>query len=84
MYSTRQYIIFPVTEIPKIDFNEVLETSQYTLRRSVDQTKTFVKWPGEQPTCIDSLLNTEGPYTYEEIIAIMSTPEWTPSISDIL
>jgi hypothetical protein len=60
-----------------IDFNHVLETSVYTLRVSVDGTKTFVKWDGEQPACIASLTSTEGPYTHSEILAIMDTAEWT-------
>lgn len=44
MYSNRNYIIFNVSEIDKVDFNQVLETSAETLRRSVDGTKTFIKW----------------------------------------
>lgn len=44
MYENRNYLIFSVTEIDKIDFSKVCETSPETLRRSVDGTKTFVKW----------------------------------------
>ena len=44
MYSNRNYIIFNVSEVDKVDFNQVLETSAETLRRSVDGTKTFIKW----------------------------------------
>ena len=76
-YENRQYMIFNVSELPQIDFSQVLETSAETVRKSVDGTKTFVKWDGEQPLCVSSLTTKEGPYTYEEILQILSGPEWT-------
>ena len=83
MYSTREYLIFPITELSKVDFSQVLETSEETVRKSVDNSKTFVKWSGEQPLFMSTLENTEGPYTHEEILEILSTEEWTPSIDNI-
>lgn len=78
MYTDREFIIFPTSELNKIDFDQVLETSADTVRKSVDGTKTFVKWKGPTaPSCISTLTGTEGPYTYDEILAILSTPEWT-------
>jgi len=29
------------------------------------------------PQCVIDLTTSEGPYTYEEILVILSTPEWT-------
>jgi hypothetical protein len=84
MYSTREYIIFPTTELSKIDFNQVLETSEETVRKSVDGTKTFVKWSEQQPECISTLDNTEGPYTHEEILVILSTEEWTSLMEETI
>lgn len=80
MYSNRQFLIFPITEIDKIDFNKVSETSAETVRKSIDGTKTFVKWDGEEPDFITELENTEGPYTYPEILEILGNPEWIESI----
>lgn len=78
MYEQRQYMIFNVSELPLVNFNEVLETSQYTIRKSIDQTKTFVKWDGETiPSSVNSLTTKEGPYTYSEILDILATEEWT-------
>ena len=78
MYENREYIIFPVPELGKIDFNQVLESSIDTVRKSVDQSKTFVKGNGDQaPSCISLLNNTEGPYTHQEMLQILATPEWT-------
>lgn len=71
-------MIFNVSELDQIDFTQVLETSIDTVRKSVDQTKTFVKWDGETiPSSVEGLTTKEGPYTYDEILAILATPEWT-------
>lgn len=73
------YVIFNVSELPQIDFSEVLQTSVETCRLSIDKTKTVVKWFDGQPvpSCIENL-TTKGPYlTHDEVLAIMSTPEWT-------
>jgi len=70
-------MIFNVSELNQIDFNQVLETSLDTVRKSVDETKTFIKWDGEIiPSSVDSLTTKEGPYTYEEMLLILSTQEW--------
>ncbi len=77
-------MIFNVSELPQIDFSQVLETSIDTVRKSVDGTKTFVKWDGNIPECVQNLTTKEGPYTYTEILEILSTPEWTNPISENL
>jgi hypothetical protein len=76
-YENREFMIFAVSELPQIDFTTVCETSEDTVRKSVDRTKTFVKWDGVTPDCVANLTTKEGPYTYEEILAILATPEWT-------
>jgi hypothetical protein len=70
-------MIFNVSELEQIDFTQVKETSIDTVRKSVDGTKTFVKWEGEIPQCVVDLTTKEGPYTYGEILAILATEEWT-------
>lgn len=76
-YDNRRFMIFAVSELGQIDFSQVLETSIDTVRKSVDELKTFVKWDGVMPECVTNLTTKEGPYTYEEILQILSTPEWT-------
>ena len=76
-YDNREFLIFNVSELDQIVFTEVLETSADTVRKSVDKTKTFVKWDGTTPECVANLTTKEGPYTYDEILVILATPEWT-------
>jgi hypothetical protein len=77
-YDNREFMIFNVSELGTINFTQVLETSADTVRKSVNQTKTFVKWDGQViPQCVQDLTTKEGPYTYNEMLTILSTPEWT-------
>jgi hypothetical protein len=75
--ENRKYIIFNVSELDKIDFNEVQETSAGTVRKSVDETLTFVKYDtDEMPPSVESLTTKQGPYTQTEILEIINTSEW--------
>jgi hypothetical protein len=73
----KEYVIFNVSELNKIDFTQVEETSTETVRKSVDETLTFVKYYGEMPSSVSSLDTKQDPYSHEEILEILSTPEWT-------
>jgi hypothetical protein len=84
MYENREFIIFNVSELPNIDFTQVCETSADTVRKSIDGTKTFVKWDGPTiPSSVDALTTKEGPYTYSEILDILATPEWTDPMAGV-
>ena len=73
MYNNLQYVIIDASEVSSVDFDQVLETSADTLRYSLDGTQTFVKYEGTQPSFL--LGKTE--YNQEEILTILSGPEWT-------
>ena len=77
-YSNRRFVIFEVIELPLIDFSQVYETSIDTVRKSIDETKTFVKFDLPTPSSVLSLTTKSIEYTYEEILDILSTPEWNP------
>ena len=84
MYEQRNFAIFSTTELDQINFNEVLETSAETVRKSVDGTKTFVKWDGETPPpSVQALTTVEGPYTYTEILEILSGEEWVSIMEEV-
>jgi uncharacterized protein YllA (UPF0747 family) len=74
----RKYVIIDSSEVSGVDFDVVLETSANTLRYSEDGTKTFVKFEGDTSSFLDSKLQ----YTREEMLLILSEPEWTPEQQD--
>jgi hypothetical protein len=84
-YETREFMIFSTSELNKIDFNQVLETSSETVRKSVDGTKTFVKWDGEEiPSSIQLLESKQGPYTYTQMLEILNGEEWTEETDELI
>ena len=74
------YIILDCSEIDKVNFDEILITSIDTLRLNNDATKPIIKWIGEEPTFISELVSKSIIYNNEEILEILSEPEWTPII----
>ena len=68
----RKYVIINASEVSSVDFSQVLETSSDTLRYSLDESKTFVKFDGDTP----SFLSGKTTYTHDEIISILATSEW--------
>jgi hypothetical protein len=75
-YPDRRFVIFDVTELNQINFNQVFETNSNTMRKSVDGIKTFVKYNIPQPSSVASLITKSQEYTYDEILPILSGPEW--------
>ena len=73
------YVTLSVTEIPQLDFSQIEQTSAETLRISIDETQTIIKWITDAgvPSCVSSL-TTKSPYmTHDEALELMSTPEWS-------
>jgi len=84
MFENRNYMILSTSDTGSVDFSQVLETSSQTLRLSVDESKTFVKWEGSIPSSVSSLSTKEGPYTHSEILSILSTEIWTDTSSSMV
>ena len=43
-FENRRWLVIPTTIVESVDFNEVLEKDINSLRKSVDETKTFIKY----------------------------------------
>ena len=73
IYSNRKYCIINTEEIDSlpVDFSQVLETSRDSLRYSINETKTFVKYDGEQP----SFLNGKTEYSHTDFKTLLQTSE---------
>lgn len=70
------FVILNTEELNTVDFSQVAEISAETCRRSIDGTKTFVKFEGETPP----FLAGKTQYTHSEILAILAGEEWTGPI----
>ena len=74
MFENRKWVIISKDEVSSVDFSQVLEASADTLRYSNDDSKTFVKYEGSQP----SFLSGKTEYSRSEILAILDDTdgEW--------
>jgi hypothetical protein len=79
MYEERNFMIFDITEVNSINFDHVLETSSETLRLSIDGSRSFVKWDGPTPDCVNNLITKSGPYSYSEMLEILNGLDWNSS-----
>lgn len=68
-----KYVIFEISNLDTVNFNEVLENNADTLRLSIDGTKTVLKFNGKTPDFLVGLQQ----YNHKEILAIMQTSEWS-------
>ena len=70
----RTYVIIKASEVSSVDFSQVNETSADTVRYSVDNSQTFVKFDSDTTP---SFLEGKTQYTHSEILTILATDEWT-------
>jgi len=74
---SRKYVIINADEVDSVNFDQVDETSENTLRYNIDPagTKTFVKFDSDTTP---SFLDGKTQYSHSEILTILATDEWTP------
>ena len=77
-YPNRRWCIITAEEVNSlpVDFSQVMETSNATLRYSLDGSNTFLKYEGAQPT----FLTGKTEYTHPEILTILAGSEWTSNV----
>ena len=72
-YENRKYVIINASEVGTVDFSQVHETSASTLRYSLDDSQTFVKFDGDTPSFLDGKTQ----YTHSQIRTILAGTDWT-------
>lgn len=72
MFENRKYVIINADEVSSVDFSQVFETSADTLRYSNDDSKTFVKYEGSQP----SFLAGKAELNHSQILTELANSEW--------
>jgi len=70
------FVIFDVSEMNKIDFNEIFDNNQDELRYSLNGEKTFIKFRGSLPNCLNNVTSKSEILTVDEINEIMHNSEW--------
>tara|TARA_R100000315_G_scaffold51429_1_gene25288 strand:- start:233 stop:472 length:240 start_codon:yes stop_codon:yes gene_type:complete len=73
---SKKYVIINTSEVSSVDFSEVLETSEFTLNFSNDDTETFVKFDTDTTP---SFLEGKTQYNHSQMIEILATENWKSS-----
>ena len=65
------------TDLPNINFNQVITTSAETIRKSIDETLFVTKWVSEPEFVTDGTVTPSAVMNHEDALTLMATPEWT-------
>lgn len=74
--ANRKYVVIQQSDIDKIDYTEVLQTSPDLVRLSVDRTLGVIKYDGDMPWSVSILENKSREFNHEEITEILNHPDW--------
>lgn len=69
----RTYVIVNSEEASSFDFNQLVDIDESYSRKSLDGSKILARFVGDTP----SFLEGETQYDQEEILSILSGPEWS-------
>jgi hypothetical protein len=74
--AAQTYCIIDINDLSDIDFNQVFETNEDTIRRSLDGTQFIIKFD-TTPSFIPVPVTPLQTLTYEECLALMQTDVWS-------
>ena len=81
--STKQadaYAIINIADLGNIDFSQVGETDENTIRKSLDETQFVLKWNTEPTFITDGTVVPLQTLTHQQALTLMATPEWSEPI----
>ena len=74
------YAIISIADLGNIDFSQVGETDENTIRKSLDETQFVLKWNTEPTFITDGTVVPLQTLTHEEALVLMASAEWSEEI----
>ena len=71
------YAIIQTSDLSSIDFSQIGETSQDTLRYNLANTEFVIKWNSTPTFISDGTVVPVSELTHAEALAVMATAEWS-------
>lgn len=71
------YAIISIADLGNIDFSQVGETDENTIRKSLDETQFVLKWNTEPTFITDGTVVPVQTLTHEQALTLMATSEWS-------
>jgi hypothetical protein len=77
MHGFEHYAIIQTSDLSSIDFSQIGETSQDTLRYNLAGTEFVIKWNSTPTFISDGTVVPVSELTHAEALALMATAEWS-------
>ena len=74
------YAIINIADLGNIDFAQVGETDENTIRKSLDETQFVIKWNTEPTFIADGTVTPLQTLTHDEALVLMASAEWSEPI----
>ena len=74
------YATISITDLGLIDFSQIHETSENTIRKSLDDSQFVIKWDLEPTLISDGTVTPLEVMTHAQALILMATPEWSEPI----
>tara|TARA_Y100001963_G_scaffold103271_1_gene142152 strand:+ start:25 stop:276 length:252 start_codon:yes stop_codon:yes gene_type:complete len=74
--AAQTYCVIDINDLSNIDFSQVFETSEDTVRKNLDGTKFVIKF-NTTPSFIPVPVTPLQTLTYEDCLQLMNTAEWS-------
>lgn len=74
------YAIINIADLSNIDFSQVGETNENTIRKSVDESQFVLKWNSTPSFISDKTVKPIETLTHSEALVLMATDAWSEPI----
>jgi len=71
------YAIINITDLSNIDFSQVGETNENTIRKSIDESQFVIKWNTTPSFITDGTVTPIETLNHSEALTLMATNAWS-------
>lgn len=80
--SFKVYTIINISDLSNVDFSEIGETSENTIRKSLDETQFIIKYNTEPSFITNGTVVPLQTLTHSEALVLMQTSYWTEPLTE--
>ena len=73
----KTYSIINIADLSSIDFTQVYETSQNTIRKSIDESQFVIKYSTEPSFIADGTVTPVQTLSHANCLTLMATDAWS-------
>ena len=76
------YATINIADLPLIDFSQIEENNENTIRKSLDGTQFVIKWNTEPSFITDGTIVPLQVMNHTQAVTLMQTDEWNAKIEE--